>query len=195
MALISESVGIFNEGYFHRVRRELMSLYGTDDYLSSNSLPTPLLTEFNVWCESFRSRIVVQKKAGVKYDKRKHQRFFMQWSTMLACLAHLCQDSVNAYATFREVFDLPAVLRLYHVLKVAYDSSRVQRAEHVKPILKLYNDGLVSLAQSGDEASPSHDAATVCTEMMPTEFEKLQTVILQDAEPRLKKSYGTVAIH
>jgi hypothetical protein len=196
MALISESVSLFNEGHFEKVRQQLMDLYRIHDYLSSNSLPLSLLNEFMFWCKSFISRIEVQRQSGVKYDKRRHQRLFMQWSTVLASVAHLSNDSKDASATFREVFDLPAVLRLYHILRMSYDDNRPRRASHVKAILKLYNDGLVSLrAPDAAGTGPSHEAAIMCTEMMLGEFQLLQSAILEEADPRLQKNYGQIAFH
>jgi hypothetical protein len=193
MALVSESLAIFNGGRFTEIRRDLIALYGAHADLRMNTLPTVLLTEFNTWCKSFITRIQVQKKEGAKYDKRRHQRAFMQWSTLLACFAHALQDTRDAFLTMPDIFGLPPVLRLHHVVRVGYDEDRAQRTKHIKGILTLYSDGLVSLSQHSATDSPRlHDVASQCTDMMLDKFKDLRNLLVREADPRLAKSFQDI---
>jgi len=145
MCLVTESVCIFNQSLFETCRNSVLTKLDAYEYIGHQAVPLTFLREFVYWCESFRSRIELEKKTGVKYDKRKLQRLFMHKATLLACMAHVSQGEADTFNTLLEVFEMAPALRLHHVVTCVPESIKSKVSELVAEAIESYNTDLSML--------------------------------------------------
>jgi hypothetical protein len=194
MCLITESAPIFNEGVFDEFRKALRNRMNTQQLLNATVLPETLLREFVAWCNSFVSRIQVQSKSGPKYEKRKLQRTFMEWSTVLSCLAHACQGHADCFQSMPELFELPSVLRLHHVCEAVAEKERRPVVKHIGEIIGAYNTALNNIVLAGK--NPSHptyqEVASRSSRQMEDAIGKLREKLLHTSSIKIHDSYDSV---
>lgn len=192
MCLIAESTSLYNPGRFDEMRAQILNRMRVYEAAQTNNLPTMLLRDFVSWCNSFIARIEIDAKSGGKYEKRRLQRVFTHWATLLGCLAHVSQGTADCFQTMASVFEMPVIGRLCHVQQ-STSSQDKKTIRHIKEILEAYDSALLSLAAFEDTQSATvHASAVDGRKVMETTFRELESLLVGKLTERVRTAYRQI---
>jgi len=118
----------------------------------------------------------------------------MQWSTVLACLAHACQGHADCFQSMPELFELPSVLRLHHICEAVAERERRPVEKQVSEIIGAYNTALNNITLSAkDPSNPTYqEVANRTSHQMEESIGTLRERLLHASPNKIRESYDSI---